>query len=311
MDKEFNLITAIRTLLKWKKPLFILTLISGVFAGLFSVFVMDEWYLSWSTFYPTNQYLSARSAIFGGDPIDYFGGKNDVNRVISIATSNPVIDFVIDSFHIAEHYKIDKSEKYWRTKVRKKFDKNFEVMKTEHDAIQISLYDTDPKLAANIVNTIVKRIDDMNNFLMSETKRKTFGSVDQLISNLQTSVAAYNDSLATLGKLYNIKVSVGADGTLIVDGKDYPAVQLYRTLFSEHANSTRELNNVMNIKGQLDVSMKKNEPSLFILEGAIPAERREKPVRSLVVLITMLITMFVSVVGVLCIEQIAEIKKQL
>lgn len=311
MDNEFNLLSAIRTILKWKKHLLILTVASGIIAGVFSVFVMDEWYLSWSTFYPTSQYLSARSAIFSGDPVDYFGGKNDVNRVMSIATSNPIIDFVIDSFHIAEHYKIEKTEKFWRTKVRKRFDKNFEVMKTEHDAIQISLFDTDPKLAATIVNTIVKKIDDMNNFLMSETKRKTFGSIDQLIGNLQLSVSNYNDSLARLGKDFGIKVSVGADGTVIVDGKDYHAVQTYRTLFSEHANSTRELNNVMNIKGQLDVSMKKNEPSIFVLEAAIPAERRERPVRSLVVLVTMLITLFVSVIGVLGIEEIKDIKKQL
>ncbi len=311
MDKDFNLIEALRTILKWKSHILILTVSSGIIAGLVSVFVMDEWYFSWSTLYPTSQNLSARSAIFNGDPVDYFGGKSDVNRVLSIATSNPIIDFVIDSFHMADHYKIEKAGKYWRTKVRKKFDKNYDVKKTEHDAIEISLYDTDPKLAAEIVNTVVKRIDRMNNFLMSQTKEKTFGSVDLLIGKIQNDVANYNDSLARLGKDYNIKVAVGTDGTVIIDGKDYAAVQSYRTLFSKQANATRELNNVMNIKGQLDVSMKKDEPSLFVLETAIPAERREKPVRSLVVLVTMLITFFVSVIGVLGIEQINEIKKQL
>ena len=63
MDKEFNLLTAIRIILKWKKQILILTVASGIIAALFSVFVMDEWFLSYSTFYPTNQSLSDRSAI--------------------------------------------------------------------------------------------------------------------------------------------------------------------------------------------------------------------------------------------------------
>ena len=64
MDKEFNLVAAVRIVLKWKKPILILVLVSGVVAGLFSVFVMDEYFLSWSTIYPTNQYVNDRNVIF-------------------------------------------------------------------------------------------------------------------------------------------------------------------------------------------------------------------------------------------------------
>src|ERR1041385_7325817 len=91
MDKEFNLITTIRIILKWKTPIVALTVLSGIAAAVFSVFVMDEYYLSWSTCYPTNQFLSDRSMIFNsentGGQIDYFGGKNDVNRLLTIANS--------------------------------------------------------------------------------------------------------------------------------------------------------------------------------------------------------------------------------
>lgn len=71
------------------------------------------------------------------------------------------------------------------------------------------------------------------------------------------------------------------------------------------------MNNLLNIKGQMAVSLRNTESSLFILEQAFPADRRTKPVRSLVVLVTVLITAFVSVIGVLLIEEAKEIKKQL
>jgi LPS O-antigen subunit length determinant protein (WzzB/FepE family) len=48
-----------------------------------------------------------------------------------------------------------------------------------------------------------------------------------------------------------------------------------------------------------------------VLETAFASDRREKPVRSLVVILTVLITGFVSLIGVLLIEQIRDIKAQL
>jgi capsular polysaccharide biosynthesis protein len=314
MDKEFNLLAAIRIILKWKNQILVLTLASGIIAALFSVFVMDEWFLSWSTFYPTNQALNDRSSIFNteaANQVEYFGTKQDVNRILTIANSNPVIDYVIDSFHMAEHYKIEKSSSYWKTKVRKKFEKNYEAIKTEHDAVRVSLYDTDPKLAAAIVNAVVAKVDELNKEHVNESKQKIYSAISAQTLKLQEDVNGYIDTLATLGQTYKIKVSAGADGSIQVDGNDYHAVQLYKSIALKQTNTARELNNLINIKGQLDVSLKNNETSLYVLEGAVAADRREKPVRSLVVLITVLLTGFVSLIGVLLIEQIREIKAQL
>lgn len=311
MHQEFNLIVAVKTILKWKKHILVLTILSGIVAGLFSVFVMDEWYLSYSTFYPVNQSATERNAIFGSEVMDYYGGKADVNRVLTVANSVPVIDFIIDSFQLADHYRVSKQKKDWRTIVRKKFTKQYEAMKTERDAVQISLYDTDPNTAAAIVNTIVNRVDLLNKQNSIEQKKKTYRAIDEETAKLQNSISNYIDTLATLGQQYKIKVSSGADGTVIVDGTDYKAVQIYKAIMSKQNNATREYNNLLNIKGQLEVSLKNNETSLYVLEKAFPSDKREKPIRSLIVLITMLITAFVSLLGVLLIEEIKDIKAQL
>ncbi len=312
MDKEFNLLVAIRIILKWKKQILILTVASGIIAAVFSVFVMDEWFFSYSKFYPTNQALSDRSAIFGNETkVDYYGDKADVNRVLTIANSIPVIDFVIDSFKLAEHYYVSKDKKYWKTIVRKKFEKNYEAIKTEHDAVQVSVYDTDPKIAAAIVNAVVRKVDELNKQHVIESKQKVYDAVGAQAANLQDDVTSYIDTLAALGEHYKIKVSTGADGTVLVDGGDYRAVQLYKSILAKQTNAARELNNLTNIKGQLSVSLQNNETSLYVLETAFASDRREKPVRSLVVIITVLLTGFVSLIGVLLIEQIREIKSQL
>ena len=312
MDKEFNLIGAIRIILKWKMHILALIVVSAISAAIFSVFIMDEWYLSYSTFYPTNHALTDRASIFGTETkAEYFGDKSDVNRVLTIANSVPIIDMIIDSFKLAEHYDVGKEKTYWRTIVRKKFEKKYEAIKTERDAVQISVYDTDPKVAAAIVNTIVNKVDELNKLHVDDSKNKLYDAVSSQVKKLQVDAAWYNDTLATLAAQYKIRISTGADGTILVDGNDYRAVQIYKTLVSYQNNTNRELNNLTNISGQLEVSRHNTESSLYILEQGFPSDRREKPVRSLVVLITVLITAFVSVVGVLLIEQIKEIKAQL
>ena len=315
MDKEFNLVAAVRILLKWKMPILVLVIISGIAAGLFSVFVMDEYFLSWSTVYPTNQYANDRNVIFNSlsssGQVEYFGSKGDVNRVLSIANSEPIIDYLIDSFKLVEHYKIDRNTAYWKTKVRKKFDKNYEAIKTEHDAVQVSMYDTDPKMASDMVNAAIEKIDELNKSHVNETKKNLYDLISAQILEQQRNVTTYADTLAALANQYKIKVSSGAPGTVIVDGSDVKAVQHYKTLLAKQENAEKELNNRVNIQQQMEVALKSNSSSLFIVEKASPADRREKPVRSLVVLITMLLTGFISLIGVLLIEQIRDLKAQL
>lgn len=314
MNKEFNLIEAIRILLKWKVQIIAVTVIAAVTAAVFALFVMDEYYYSWSTFYPTNQAMTDRTSIFNTESaqqLDYFGGKGDINRILTIANSVPVIQSIIDSFDLPKHYDIDKSRKYWRTEVRKKFEKNYSAIRTEHDAVEISVYDTDPKVAADIVNTIVAKIDRLNKQHIADTKRKVFNLIGKQMGDMQQEVVNYNDTLATLGEQYRIKVSQGTDGGVIVDGSDYKAVQLYKSLLSKQTGIARELNNLNSIRGQMEVTLENNESSLFVLEQAFAADRRTKPVRWLVVMVTVFITFFVSVIGVLLIEQLKEIRKQL
>ena len=315
MDKEFNLVNAIRILLKWKMPLAGLTFISGIIAYLFSVFVMEEFYLSWSTFYPTNQYLNDRSMIFNtessGGQVEYFGGKNDVNRVLTIANSESVINYIIDSFNLTDHYKVSRNKKYWKTIVRKKFDKNYKAIKTEREAIEISVHDTDPALASAIVNAIVEKVDEQNKRHVQETKMQLYNVLCRQIEEQQDKVEDYVTTLATLAAEFDIKVSSAAGSTVLVEGKNFRAVQEYKALLEKQENTMKEFNNRSNIKEQMEVAMKSSSSSLFIVEKAFPADRRDKPVRSLVVAITMLVTMFVSVIGVFLIEQWKELKSQI
>ncbi|MCS6935246.1 MAG: hypothetical protein NZM35_08880 [Chitinophagales bacterium] len=311
MSQELSLVDVLRILNKWKKHLLIAVIGSGVVASLFSLFVMKEYYYSWAVFYPINQMQHDRAVIFNtesaGGQVDYFGTKSDVNRLISIANSATLYEFIIDTFKLAEHYNINTNNKYYRTKVRKEFDANYKAIKNEREAVEISIYDTDPQLASAILKTIIRKVDEMNKLVVNDTKKRLYALLQAQLEEQQKKIELISDSLAKLASQYQIKVSTGADGTVIVTGNDQKAVQDFKTLMYKQENAVKELNNRTNILEQIQVTLKSNASSLFVVDEPFPADRKSKPVRWLVVTVTMLITGIVCLIAVLIIEQYKNI----
>ena len=74
--------------------------IAGVVA-IATIFVNDK-FTSSSVFIPVNASMIDRFNVFSKESMDkqvyYFGGKDDINRVISIAESFELYDYLIDKF---------------------------------------------------------------------------------------------------------------------------------------------------------------------------------------------------------------------
>ena len=55
--------------------------------------------------------------------IDYFGTASDVDRILTIANTSSLIDYVINHFHLMEHYDIDSTKEMARYNCKKEFFK--------------------------------------------------------------------------------------------------------------------------------------------------------------------------------------------
>lgn len=314
MNEQQNLVSATRTLLKWKKHILAVSFLSAAVAALVALFVLDEYYLSQSVFYPINQAQNDKNIIFSstsGTSVNYFGDKNDVNRLLTMANSKQLIEEVIDSFGIVEHYKISREKPYWKTKVYKSFLKNYSAIKTEKDAIEISLFDTDPKLAATIVNTIVQILDERNSKAIKENRGRLLAALENDIEIGERKLAQLNIEADSLIKSNRLKISFSQYGELIVDGDNFLARETVRQLFREINNTQRELLNKTNIQDQLKVSVANTVSSISVVEKAEPADRREKPQRTLIVVVAFIIAFIFSCIGALLLEQFNEFRKQL
>lgn len=310
-----NLVSVIRLLVEQRKSIFIALVVSLVVSAAGSWFLLDNYYQSTAIFYPVNQAATDRGALFGNQLISgengYYGSKHDANRVLTIANSRPVIDYVIEKYNLREHYDIDTTRRSWRTKLRKEFEENYKAIKTEKDAIEISLLDTDPELAATIVNDIVTKIDEYNTLHVNEVKEKQIQLISGQLEQYKSRASIYVDSLSGLGKQYGIKVTVGADGNNVVLGNDYRAVELFKTLLKQQEGTLRELNNLQIISEQIQVTMKSNSSSLFVLESAVAADKKTSPLRSVIVLLAISGTFVLSIFYLLLAEQIRFLRSKL
>lgn len=86
-------------------------------------------------------------------------GTSEVDRYIAILKSNSMIDDVIKRFKIREEYEMEDS---YYEKVVKAFVSNVEIEVADEGNLVVSVYDQDPQKAAEIVNYMIARLNEIN-----------------------------------------------------------------------------------------------------------------------------------------------------
>jgi uncharacterized protein involved in exopolysaccharide biosynthesis len=314
MSSNHHFIQAIKIVLKWKWHILGATLLSAIIAALVSLFAMKEWYSSRAIIYPINQGITDRSTLFnekGETQVEYYGTKNDVNRLLEIANSSPITDFLINHFHIVEHYGTNPNAQYYRTKLKKKFLKNYQVIKTEREAIEITVLDTDPDTAAAMVNLAIEKIDEWNKAPVVKNKLRIAARFAEDVITQKLDLDTLTNEMNELGKIYSISIKADDKGNSIINGNSAEGVEKYKVLQQQQQNALLNYNKMVTLKNQYELSAKENVPSVYVVEQAYPAEKKEKPVRSLIVITTAFITLILAVIAALLSEQIKEIRTEL
>lgn len=293
MSKEYNLVEVVRTLLKWKWHILSLTILGAVSAILVTLFVMKPYYQSFALVYPTNQSMADRSALFSFEgnstgESTFYGTKHDANRILSIANSSLLVNYVLKEYDLVNHYE-NQDKEFANSDTYEEFMKNYSVYKTDKDAIRINLIDTDKDLSSKIVNDIVVTIEFETSKPIKANKKKLY----ETFKKKELEKAALLKSTATTLKGIN-KSSI--DYTLAKDEYD---------LLKEDYQEIKKL------KEQYQIASEQEMPGIQVIEQAYPAERKIKPVRSRIVITTTLITFFFAMLGALLVEEVRFIKEQL
>jgi hypothetical protein len=266
----------IRILYRWLKPIGIVSGIAAVLSALVSL-LLPEYFLSTAVITPINPHLMDRTSLFsveGGEtPVYLFGGKPELNRLVTLSTSRSLEEHLVNKFKLYEHYKIDTTDKlkgYW---VSEELRSHFKTVKTPDGLLKIEVLDKDPNIAAQMANEIVTQLDTLNKLVIMEKKLGFTSLYAREAEVAQTHLETMRDSLIRA-------INNDPDDTVtahVLERIIRKAVEEYNsatTIYKQHLSAI-------------------NQPysSVYIIESAVPAVKRTKPVRWLIVVSATLVTL--------------------
>jgi uncharacterized protein involved in exopolysaccharide biosynthesis len=339
---NFSLIDFLRLLYSWRTYLIGVTVAAAVISSVIAL-MLPEYFRSTATFIPYNSKRIDVATLFLDNPdFDIFGSKRDLDRILSIANSGTVAEYIVHKYGLYKHYDIDSTQvRYHRTEVLTEFGDNLKVVKTEKDAVEISFMDTDKKLAADIVNEIVRKIDEINRQTITNTNTQTLAVLGRSITSREAEMMKLKDSLQRLNSRYNLhypekeseilsqsltetrEMLTESEGRLQIMSKYYKPedslivllkakieglTQRYKSLTQRTSEPMLNLQDLSagadKVEAMLDQTRKMvreitelkikyqraqtaadgSIPSLYMIESAVPAEKKVKPIRWLIVL---------------------------
>jgi uncharacterized protein involved in exopolysaccharide biosynthesis len=282
---DYHLLDLIVIFNKFKKQILLVTILACLASAIVAM-LLPVYYKSTTILYPINLTLSDKGTIFGeqasNSEFSYYGNKFDASRLLATANSSQVIDYIINKYHLVAHYNQDTQTQYIYTKTKEAFLKNYSAFKNEKDAIEITLYDTDKNLCANMVNDIAQKIDEISSKPIEESKMR-------IIKMLQIEMDKKNKRIDSI---QNNQVALSNKSIELAN------------LENEKATLSKSLN-------QYNVTINEKVSTISILEQAYPAEKKSKPTRWIIVVLSTVGTFFFALLVAILLEQYAYLKNEL
>lgn len=253
-----------------------------------------------------------------------FGEEEQAEQLVQILSSSRIRDKIVEQFDLMAHYDIAPDDKNKHYKLVKEYENHFFFVRTRYGSIQIDVLDEDPVMAADMANKIVDLIDTVKNNMVAERTLPAFEINKRKKEQMEidrTEVLRKLDSLASLGvvpldgranlyqayvdaknqqekaeikKAIDINMQHGAE----FDGLEYirnEKIVKLEDFMESYEQAESDANTIFNHK--------------FVVERAVVADKKDKPKRMIIVLLSTIGAMVFMVFGLLIKEKIDELRQ--
>lgn len=206
MEQKASLLGVVQSLYKWRKHIVIICGVAGLGTALITLF-LPNYYQASTLFYAAHPDLAKPEILFNrGNQLRsfYYGGEDDVDRLLTIGESGELLDYLIDSFDLYDRYDINPDLPKAPIRVREELLSLYTIQRNKREAIDLSVEDRDPEVAAKMANAARDKIDVLAQQLIKTNQKRT---LQAYLNNLQSKGANLNqlgDSLADVRAKYGI-----------------------------------------------------------------------------------------------------------
>jgi len=306
-----------------RKKLMLFTFAAAVISGVVA-FLMTPLYLSTAVVFPAatssvsfSEQRNAKAAAMD------FGEEEQAEQLVQILQSSRIRDKVVSEFELMKHYEIDSkgANKYF--KLNEAYNNHISFNRTRFGSIRIDVLDENPALAAKIANKIVDLIDTVKNEMIAERTVPAFKVNERKLAQMKRdrdAILRKLDSLADLGVIaldvrsnlfqayvdsknpkdraeLKKKIDVNMKYGAMYDGLEY--MRNEKIVKIEDFNISYE-------QAESDANTKFNHK--FIVERAVKADKKEKPKRSVIILVSTVAAFFIGLFSLLLWEKYKELR---
>lgn len=311
MDSFFNNDNLIRIFAKWKWHLSVILLLAVIASLVISspLFIKSK-YRSTAILYPAN--------------VTPYSKESETEQMLQWLNSSFITEKIIEQFNLASRYEINKDHKHYHSLITKLYNKNVRIKRTPYEAIQIDVMDFDPVIACQMVDSVIS----FTNQVILEKHKEKYHEVLLIQENKLKQKKEEIDSVA--GKLRFLRTEFGI--------YDYPNQTREVTrgyLRTVDGDNSRNINTPEVIRLQESIKEKGGEWIMFssryndlikeyglykleyeaaltnankeitfvtIVTKPVPADKKSYPKRSLILLYTVISSLFLSIVIISIIE---------
>jgi len=330
--KELNSINLLHLLHKWRFPLIIITSITIVASIVFSApFFIKPKYKSSVIMFPvaTNSIskvlISQNSGI--KEDILGIGEEEQAEQMLQMLNSNFIRDRIVEKYNLIEHYRIPEDSRHKYTRLYREYENNVKFRRTEYMAVKITVFDTDPQIAADMANDIASLLDSTRNFMQKERAVKAFQIVSEEYMSLETEVNDIVKSLRYLGSKgindYERQSEVLNQQLAIVISQNNQhavrALQQKLDTLGKYGGEFLSLKNALEFKTEQLTLLKTRYqeskvdaeqflPQKFIVNSAYKAEIKSYPIRWIILVVATFLVFFMAVLIIIIVENYTKLQ---
>ncbi|MCX8144300.1 MAG: Wzz/FepE/Etk N-terminal domain-containing protein [Bacteroidia bacterium] len=304
-ESNLEIKSFLQLLLSRKKILLALILITAIISIIVS-YIIPPKYKTIAVVYPVH--------------LTPYSEESQTEQLLQYLNSIQVRDFVIKKMNLIQHYKIDTTQKEWRSILHYLYKENISFSPTLYESIEIEIRDKQPEKTKQIAECIIQTTDSMILGLRKKIIFEEYNNFQREIDKIQKRIDSLNQLLVNIQHQYNIldanyqarylskKLSNGkldAENQKLVENlknkKEY--VQILQREIKEQIKS---LGKLITERDRLEVDLNGDLHFIQVISPPYVPDKKYFPVRWLIVALSELAVIAIFIIYLLYIQPIKK-----
>jgi len=242
----------------------------------------------------------------GRQNVHGFGEEDQAEQLLQVLNSEPIRTRIIENYDLMEHYEIDPAGKYPITELLEQYKSNINFRLTEFMSVEISVMDRDPEIAANIANDISDLVDTVYNNMKKERALQALELVRSEYEESEVDLLLLRDSLNMI--YFDFTKELNDRGNTTED-----LIKAITKNWARYQAMTDKVRNAAAIEVGLGLRYREarleavqNLAHKFVVENAIPPEKKAYPNKSLIVIVSTFASLLFALIILIVIDNVKE-----